>query len=162
MRLEGKVAIITGAGSGIGKATARLFAKEGAKILAADYNAKSGKETVEEIKQTGGTASFIEVNIGQVSDNKRMVDTAINLYQRLDILYNNAGLGGPTLETTTEENWQAAKSQSRDSDPFRFFCRPFRAPWLAGLIKAAVLSYSLLPPEGCGVSAKPGRRAMLR
>jgi NAD(P)-dependent dehydrogenase (short-subunit alcohol dehydrogenase family) len=51
MRLEGKVAIITGAGSGIGKATARLFAKEGAKILAADYNAKSGKETVEEIKQ---------------------------------------------------------------------------------------------------------------
>jgi NAD(P)-dependent dehydrogenase (short-subunit alcohol dehydrogenase family) len=107
MRLEGKVAIITGAGSGIGKATARLFAKEGAKILAADYNAKSGKETVEEIKQTGGIASFIEVNIGQVSDNKRMVDTAINLYQRLDILYNNAGLGGPTLETTTEENWQA-------------------------------------------------------
>ena len=107
MRLEGKVAVITGAGSGIGKATARLFAKEGAKVLAADYNAKSGQETVEEINKAGGTASFLEVNIGSVNDNKRMVDTAVNLYQRIDILYNNAGLGGPTLEATTEENWQA-------------------------------------------------------
>ena len=107
MRLEGKVAVITGAGSGIGKATAKLFAKEGAKVLAADYNSKSGQETVFEIKQTGGTASFVEVDIGRVADNERMIDTAIDLYKRLDILYNNAGIGGPTLEATTEENWRA-------------------------------------------------------
>jgi NAD(P)-dependent dehydrogenase (short-subunit alcohol dehydrogenase family) len=107
MRLEGKVAVITGAGSGIGRATAKLFAKEGAKILVADYNTKLGQETVEEIKKVGGDASFKEVDVGKIADNESMIDTAVNLYQRLDILYNNAGLGGPTLEATTEENWRA-------------------------------------------------------
>jgi len=58
MRLEGKVAVITGAGSGIGRATAKLFAKEGAKILVADYNAKSGQETVDQIKKAGGTRFY--------------------------------------------------------------------------------------------------------
>ncbi|MGP8079080.1 MAG: SDR family NAD(P)-dependent oxidoreductase [Dehalococcoidales bacterium] len=106
MRLEGKVAVITGAGSGIGRATAKLFAKEGAKILVADFNSKLGQETVEEIKKAGGTANFSEVNVGRIADNERMIDTAVNIYQRLDILYNNAGIGGPTLEATTEENWQ--------------------------------------------------------
>ena len=106
MRLDGKVAVITGAGSGIGKATAKLFAKEGAKVLVADYNPKSGQETVLEIKQAGGIGSFLEVNVGRISDNNHMIDTAINLYERIDILFNNAGLGGPTLEDTTEENWR--------------------------------------------------------
>jgi NAD(P)-dependent dehydrogenase (short-subunit alcohol dehydrogenase family) len=106
MRLEGKVAVITGAGSGIGRATAKLFAKEGAKVLVADYNSKLGQETVQEIKKAGGTANFVEVDVARIADNERMIDTAINLYQRLDILYNNAGFGGPTLEATTEENWR--------------------------------------------------------
>lgn len=105
MRLEGKVAVITGGGSGIGKATAKLFAKEGAKVLVADYNPKLGEETVEEIKKAGGMAYFEEVDVGYIADNKRMIETAINLYQRLDILYNNAGHGGPSFEDTTEENW---------------------------------------------------------
>jgi len=84
-----------------------LFAKEGAKILVADYNSKSGQETVEQIKKSGGVAGFKEVDIGKIADNESMIDTAVNLYGRLDILYNNAGLGGPTLELTTEENWRA-------------------------------------------------------
>jgi len=106
MRLEGKVAVVAGGGSGIGRATAKLFAKEGAKVLVADNNSKLGQETVQEIKKAGNTASFVEVDISRVADNKRMIETAINLYQRLDILYNNAGFGGPSLEATTEENWR--------------------------------------------------------
>ena len=89
-RLNGKVAIITGAGAGIGRATALLFAKEGAQLAVVDCNVQDGEETVNMIKEFGGEAMFIKANVATAEDVKKMVKLATNKYKKLDILYNNA------------------------------------------------------------------------
>jgi NAD(P)-dependent dehydrogenase (short-subunit alcohol dehydrogenase family) len=107
MRLENKVALITGAGSGIGRATAELFAKEGAKVIVADYNAESGQLTVRSIKDNGGQAAFVQVDVSKASEAERMVKATIDSYGRLDILHNNAGIFvTPTpAHELTEDVW---------------------------------------------------------
>jgi len=106
-KLEGKVALITGSGSGIGRATALLFAKEGAKLMIADYVPEGGNETVKMIKDAGGEASFVEVDVSKAADLQRMVKTTMDTYGRIDILYNNAGIQGPVMSTADipEEDW---------------------------------------------------------
>ena len=91
-RLEGKVAIVTGSGSGIGRASAILFAKEGAKVAVADWVAEGGEETVRMIKADGGEAIFVKTDISNEEDVKNMVKTAVDTYGKLDILYNNAAI----------------------------------------------------------------------
>jgi len=104
MKLEGKVAVITGAATGIGRATARLFAKEGAKVVIADIKDKESKETVEMIKEVGGEAIFCRTNVAVVSELEKMIKITVDTYDRLDIFYHNAGMAGPGyLENTTEE-----------------------------------------------------------
>jgi len=107
MRLENKVALITGAGSGIGRATAELFAKEGAKVVVADYNAESSQLTVRSIKESGGQATFVQADVSKAIDAERMVRAAVNTYGRLDILHNNAGIFvKPTpAHELTEDIW---------------------------------------------------------
>ncbi len=92
-RLEGKVAIITGTTSGIGRATAVLFAKEGAQVVAAGRRENLGKELVDEIKGNGGKAVFVKTDVTINADLKKLVKTAIDLHGRIDILVNNAGIG---------------------------------------------------------------------
>ena len=106
MRLENKVAVITGAGSGIGRASALLFAREGAKVVAADIHVASGQETVGEIKKSGGEAVFVQVDVAVAAENQRMIDLALSAYGKLDILFCNAGVAGETLADTTEESWR--------------------------------------------------------
>jgi len=106
-KLDGKVALITGAGSGIGRAGALLFAEEGAKVAVADYVPAGGQETVRMVKKAGGEAIFIEVDVSKTADVENMVRTTVDTYGRIDILYNNAGIMGteaPTAEAT-EEDW---------------------------------------------------------
>ena len=107
-KLDGKVALITGAGSGMGRAAALLFAKEGAKLAAADYDPAGGQETVRMIKEAGSEAIFIEADVSKAADVERMVMMTVEAYSRIDILYNNAGIPGrkmvPTAETT-ERDW---------------------------------------------------------
>ena len=91
MRLEGKVVLITGAGSGIGRAMAILFAKEGAKVSVVDIVDSGGQETVEVIKQNGGVAQFIHCDVTKASDVEQTIRTTVNAYGKLDILINNAG-----------------------------------------------------------------------
>lgn len=106
--LENKVAIITGAGSGIGKATAILFAKEGAKVLVSDINEENGNGAVAEITKSGGEAFFIKADTSKAEDNELLVKKTIEKYGALHIAVNNAGIGGP-LAATGEyplDGWQ--------------------------------------------------------
>ncbi len=92
MRFDGKVALITGAGSGIGRATALLFADEGAKVVVADYKPEDGQETVSRIKQRGGEATLVQADVSRAAEVEAMIAAAVSAYGRLDILHNNAGI----------------------------------------------------------------------
>jgi NAD(P)-dependent dehydrogenase (short-subunit alcohol dehydrogenase family) len=106
-KLDGKVAVITGAASGMGRATALRFAREGAAVVVADLNSQAGETTVAEIAATGGRAVFQHTDVGDDGAIKAMIDRAVKEYGRLDITYNNAGIGGATglLEETTSADW---------------------------------------------------------
>ena len=94
--LENKVAIITGAGSGIGKSTALLFAKEGAKVAVTDINEEHGNSVVKEIEANGGDAIFIKADTSKAEDSEMTVKKTIEKFGQLDIAVNNAGISGPT------------------------------------------------------------------
>lgn len=108
MRLKDKVAIITGAGSGLGRAAAILFAKEGARVVVAANREKDGEQTVKSITEGGGEAIFVSVDVTRAADLQNAVKTAVNKYGKLDIMFNNAGTPGPGKLTAyiTEEEWQ--------------------------------------------------------
>jgi NAD(P)-dependent dehydrogenase (short-subunit alcohol dehydrogenase family) len=107
MRLADKIAIITGAASGIGRASARRFAKEGAKVVIADINEAGGKACAALIKEAGGQATFVHTDVSVEADLQAMIDSTIDSYGRLDILYNNAyWTDAKTVLETTVENWQ--------------------------------------------------------
>jgi NAD(P)-dependent dehydrogenase (short-subunit alcohol dehydrogenase family) len=97
--LENKVAIVTGAGSGIGKAVSLLYASEGAKVVVTDIDEKGGNETVNLIKSKGGEAFFIKADTSNPEDQKSMVEMAVKKYGGLHIACNNAGIGGELAPT---------------------------------------------------------------
>lgn len=106
-KLEGKVSIITGAGSGIGKSTAILFAKEGSKVVVVDCVVEGGQKTVDLINKDGGEAIFIEADVSKSADVQRAITSTVDKYGKLDILYNNAGVEGilAPIHESTEENF---------------------------------------------------------
>jgi NAD(P)-dependent dehydrogenase (short-subunit alcohol dehydrogenase family) len=105
MRLKDKVALVTGGASGIGKATAELFAREGARVAVADYSA-DGRDTVQAIKTAGGDAIFVSVDVSNSGQVTKMVEAALQAYGRIDILFNGAGiLYYGTLLETDEQAW---------------------------------------------------------
>lgn len=106
MRLKDKAALITGAGSGIGRATATLFAKEGARVVVACRTSSAGEETVNIIKNVGGEAMFIAGDVGKARDVSRMIENTVGGYGKIDILFNNAGINFKSpLAEMEEEQW---------------------------------------------------------
>ena len=107
-QLENKVAIVTGAASGIGKKTALLFAREGAKVTVSDINEESGLKVVEEIKSAGGEAIFVKANTASVEDNQRVVAETVAAFGSLNIAVNNAGVGSAFAKTAEVDvaDWQ--------------------------------------------------------
>lgn len=105
-KLADKVALITGAASGIGRATALLFAREGAKVVVVDINQIGGQDTVETICQGGGEAIFVLADVTGAADAERMVKTAVETYGQLDILFNNAGVAHrASVDECSVEDW---------------------------------------------------------
>lgn len=106
MRLAGKVALITGGAKGIGRATALLFVREGAKVAIADINHAAGEETVGTIREMGGEAILSVGDVGIAADAQRMVAKTVEVFGRLDILMNNAAImAHGTVVDTPEEEW---------------------------------------------------------
>jgi dihydroanticapsin dehydrogenase len=106
MRLKGKSAIVTGASSGIGRATADLFAEEGARVVVVDIDAKGGEETTRTIRDKGGVAHFVHADISKETDAKKVSDEAAKAFGRIDILVNNAAVFVLKGFQATVEEWK--------------------------------------------------------
>jgi NAD(P)-dependent dehydrogenase (short-subunit alcohol dehydrogenase family) len=108
-RLEGKVALITGAGSGMGRVAASLFAAEGARVVVSDIGEEAGNATVVEVRDAGGDATFVRADVADWDDCRAMVAAAVDTYGALHVLYNNAGVfpgdDGGVLDTP-QETWR--------------------------------------------------------
>lgn len=106
MRLEDRVALITGAGSGIGRATALLFAKEGAKVAVADLDETAARETVDMIREQNGSGAALTGDVSEPESARTMVEGALAAFGRIDVLFNNAGIGHVgTLHETEVDDW---------------------------------------------------------
>ncbi len=115
MRLEGKVAIISGAASGMGAATARRFAKEGARVVIADMLEEDGRQVAADITRANGTAEFMRLDVTNEDNWKAVVEVTVQNYGKLDILVNNAGISGSAasdmLDTDTWDKLMAVNSR---------------------------------------------------
>ena len=108
MRLAGKVALVTGAGAGIGQEIAKRFAREGAKVVVVDRDLVAGTQTMQEIIAAGGASIFVQADLAQAEAVRAMFVAAKDAFKRLDILCNIAGtVAQGTVEDTTEEEWEA-------------------------------------------------------
>ncbi len=115
--MKNKVVIVTGSASGIGAATALLFAKEGASVVVSDLQEEKGREVVKQIEEAGGKASFFKADVSKAEDNEALVNYAIETYGKLDVAVNNAGIGGEAnkIADMSLEGWHKVISINLDS-----------------------------------------------
>jgi NAD(P)-dependent dehydrogenase (short-subunit alcohol dehydrogenase family) len=125
--LDGKVALVTGGGSGIGRAACHLYAREGAKVMVADLDEKGADETVRAVQELGGRASFVRTDVSNPSDCQAMVDSTLETYGRLDCAFNNAGIGGEANLTAdySIEGWQKVIAINLSGV---FYCMKYEIP----------------------------------
>jgi len=108
MLLQDKIALVTGAGSGIGRAVALAFAREGARVAVADMNSAGGEETVAMVRRAGGEAFFAWADVARAVDARQLVERVVKTWGRLDVACNNAGIGGESAPTADypDDEWQ--------------------------------------------------------
>jgi len=138
MRLPDKVALITGSGSGIGRAMAQVFSKEGARVIVADYSEEGGQGTVDLVKAVGGEATFVRVDVTDAGSVRRMAASAMAAYGRVDILCNNAGVGSTdTVINTDEATWDRVFAVDVKGV---FLCSKYMLPHMIAAGKGVVLN----------------------
>jgi NAD(P)-dependent dehydrogenase (short-subunit alcohol dehydrogenase family) len=140
MKLKDKVAVVTGAGLGIGKGVAQVFAKEGAKVVVVNRSLKNAEETVAEIKAEGGEAIPVECDVSNEEQVKSAIAQTIDTYGRLDILVNNAGIGTykSVLDATSEE-WDRCLAVNLKGV---FLCSKYAIPHMQKVGKGAIINMS--------------------
>lgn len=140
MRLENKVAVVTGAAKGIGWGIATVFSNEGAKVVVVDWDEEVGAKTAEEIRQSGGDAIYVKCDVSNEEQVKAMVQATIDKYGRIDALVNNAGVGvyKPLLEATSED-WDHCLSVNLKGV---FLCSKYVIPHLQAVGKGAIINIS--------------------
>jgi NAD(P)-dependent dehydrogenase (short-subunit alcohol dehydrogenase family) len=151
-KMEGKVALVTGAGSGIGRATALAFAQEGAKVVVADIVVEAGEATVAMVKQNGGEAVFIETDVSKEAQVEILVNKTVETYGRLDYAHNNAGIEG-TADTSSEENWNQIMNVNLKGV---WLCLKYEIPQMLEQGKGAIVNTSSvagLVAAGGGINA---------
>lgn len=140
-RLDSKVAVITGSSSGIGAATAKLLAQEGAKVVVvSDQNVAGGQDVVSSIEAEGREALFVQADVSKEPDCKRVMDTAVTTFGRLDILVNNAAVGtlAPVTELTEEEYDYVMDTNVKGV----FFCCKYAIPYMKQVGGGAIVTIS--------------------
>lgn len=153
--MRDKVAVVTGSGSGIGRETAKLFAREGAKVVVADWSEEGGNETVAIIEQAGGTAAFIKVDVTNEEMVKNMVDFAVNHFGGLHYAHNNAGIdqiGRDPLHRVSEDVWDKVLDVNLKSV---FFCMKHELAHMVQQGSGAIVNTS----SGAGTNGVPGMTA---
>lgn len=126
MRLDGKVAIITGGTFGIGESTALLFAKEGAKVVVAGRNAEKGERVINQIKELGGDAMFVKTDVAKEEDVASLVKQTVDTYGKVDVLFANAGVGAMgDIHEVSMEDWNSLISVDLTGV---FLCSKFAIP----------------------------------
>ncbi|BAQ61748.1 3-oxoacyl-[acyl-carrier protein] reductase [Geminocystis sp. NIES-3708] len=140
MKLENKVAIVTGGSKGIGKGVALVFCQEGAKVVIAANGVREGQEAVAEIKEKGGEAIFVKCDIANENEVQDLVNKTIDTYGRLDILVNNAGIGTykSVLECTSEE-WDRCLAVNLKGF---FLCSKYSIPHMQSIGKGVIINMS--------------------
>lgn len=159
MRLADKVAVITGAGSGIGRTTAILFAREGALVICIDIGARGGQETVSIINQQNQKALFIQADVSSSDDVQRAVEECNRNTKRVDILFNNAGyVIREEFEETTEETWSKMMGTNLTGV---FLCSKYLLPLIKANGKGSIINHASIDgilgnPQDCAYSAAKG------
>jgi NAD(P)-dependent dehydrogenase (short-subunit alcohol dehydrogenase family) len=149
--VENKIALVTGAGSGIGRGSALVFAREGARVAVADVNEELGRETVRLVRDAGGTAEFIRCDVARDDEVAAMVGRVVELWGRLDCAHNNAGIttqGGPLQELTLEE-WHRTLAVNLSGV---FYCMRHEIPVMLTQGGGAIVNTS----SGAGLVAAKG------
>jgi len=128
MRLDGQVAIVTGGGTGIGEATAKLFARQGAKVVIANRRVGTGEKVMNEIKTEGGEATFISTDVSDPIQVQAMVKRAVDNYGRIDILFNNAGYSiVKAIWEMSVEEWDCLIAANLSG---HFYCARYVLPYM--------------------------------
>jgi NAD(P)-dependent dehydrogenase (short-subunit alcohol dehydrogenase family) len=149
--LDAKVALITGAGSGIGRATALIFAREGAKLMLSDIAAEGGDETLRMVKQIGAEALFVRTDVSKLAEVEALIGQVISTWGRIDCAFNNAGIDGRMgkLDECTEENWHRTLAVNLTGV---FFCMKAEIPHMLRQGGGAIVNTASV----AGITGSPG------